>query len=70
MLCAEDNYKFVLNWLTNKLHTISGKIPLEWFNKSVIFYEIKCKKLFLQSNTKLQLILIVNSQNINVVLWQ
>ena len=29
-----NNYKVGLNCLANKFHTLNGKIPLDWLNKS------------------------------------
>ena len=36
-----------LNALANRSFILNDKIPLEWFNKSIILFKLKCKEKFL-----------------------
>lgn len=47
MTSKSNNLKLGINSLTNRLHHLNGKIPLEWLNKTFNCYKIECKKLFL-----------------------
>ncbi len=42
-----SNYRIGSNFLSNRLHILNKKIPLEWLNSPLNSFKIKCKKLFL-----------------------
>ena len=47
MALKSNNTKVGINLLANRLTILSGKIPFDWLNESLISLKVKCKRLFL-----------------------
>ena len=56
--CFKDNNtKVGLNTLSNRLYVLNDLIPLDWLNMSKDTYKVHCKRLFLNCNSLLPVVL-------------
>ena len=44
----QNNKRVGLNALANRAFIANDKIPLDWFNKSLDTFKVKCKEKFLK----------------------
>ena len=47
MVLKSNSTKVGINVLANRLTILSGKIPFNWLNESLMSFKMKCKRLFL-----------------------